>query len=455
MDKAILLTSLWQCYIKQPLHHNLGFVKPDDEFDFDIWERWVQRGSFFGMKGSRIFAYTGHACKNIFEMWSPVMLRGDKWDMTRKNLKYFDTLHRQLEIAKKYNYDIWIALIDDCSLNNNAGIADEALVAPFGINCVQNQTGHRSGALAFPQDVVKAYITNFVTELKEHDNVRYGIFNECNNHRLRINGKVTETSVAKSAERIADLGFLMLDLEVEPEHISWGCQTQKFREVEYRNGQFIYDKKLDLAKQAVEAGSRPLRKKGIHDCPTDRFYREMHTCGEMVGNEGERAGRWIKNGRQANGDVGAFTNFGLFRWGGDRTGQGFFSNDGTNCKGEFGVCCFINEPGLAYARPAASRMYKIVFKICTNYKGKITTHGYPKIPIIENLPENPKKWDCWERAADAMSKGYAAVYGVYPENYGRFPEIVKPEPIHPNLPEPPLPGKLEPRPRDGRRSNET
>jgi hypothetical protein len=196
---------------------------------------------------------------------------------------------------------------------------------------------------------------------------------------------------------------------IKPESICWGAMPKSI----YKDGKFNQDRQHDLAQQILSITERRDREQ------SNKVYRAMHGVG--VANE-------VKNGETFPASYCG--EWALEWWGGAHSGKGFISDDGVKNGGN---ALDIPPGGIyKYQRPSAAEWYavaKMFFQHDGNKMGKW---------VIERLPSNIDPV-VWVPTMQAISRAYHDVYGVWPENYGKFPDVPPAPPVPPTPPTPPIP----------------
>jgi hypothetical protein len=379
----------------------MGCLAPDHKaFDMGKWREWLRSSGNAGANGGRILAYAPWAYPSgavpIDKLWSPYRLDPVQraWNLDLWNDAYFVTLRQMVAVAAEYNIRIWFSLFDNCQFHHGVTFS-----APWG----NNVQGFRDYYASLP------YALKWVDKILSvlGDDVNYELINE--GEPRGDMAKAVKWNVAVFDRLIAG--------GIKPENICWGALPSSI----YKDGKFNQDREHDLAQQILSVTERRDREQ------SNKVYRAMHGVGkadEIVNGKtfpASYCGEWA-----------------LQWWGKAHSGKGFLSDDGVRN----GSNILDRLPGGAYAyqRPGAAEWYAVTMLILRADGGKVGKW------IIERLPQNLDPAVQLPALAEGISKAYHDVYGVWPENYGKFPPVI----INDDVPEPePAPEPATPRPRFG------
>ncbi|MFA5031184.1 MAG: hypothetical protein WC495_06385 [Patescibacteria group bacterium] len=369
-DKQYLLNS-WLVVFSPTVQ---GCLKNDyTEFDFDKWENWCQKSANAGANGIRILPYSPWSQEGggvpIEKLWSPYILENGKWNLNKYNDKYFEILSQMVAVAAKYNLKIWYSLFDNAQFHHGS-----TEVSPWGNN-VQG---------------FDDYYDSLPYALKWTDKV-FSVLGRKVFYEIINEGVKRNLPIKAAAEWNVEIFDRLLSKGVIEEEICWGASSA----ATYENGVWEEDRNNSL--QTIILSTVKFRPGKIQS------YRSMHNVG--VYNE-------VKDGEIFPASYHG--EWALNWWGGSHTGKGFLSDDGVaNGASDNDI-----KPNGKYRRPSPEQWYNVAKLILKNDANKINKW------VIERLPSNMNP-DVWVPTMEAISKAYFEKYGVWPENYGKFPYIAE------------------------------
>jgi len=232
----------------------MGCLTSDNQaVDLVKWREWCRSSADAGANGIRILPYAPWAYPSgavpINKLWSPYLLDGGKWDLSKYNSAYFTALKQMVAIAREYNLDIWFSLFDNCQFHHGA-----EKVTPWGNNKqgINGYYGSLPYALKWTDKVLAVL----------GDTVKYELINE---GELRNFPGAPEWNVAVFDRLIAK--------GIDPANICWGALPSTI----YKDGIFQQDREHDLGQKILSITERRDR------AQSNMVYRAMHGVG--VANE--------------------------------------------------------------------------------------------------------------------------------------------------------------------------
>jgi len=192
----------------------------------------------------------------------------------------------------------------------------------------------------------------------------------------------------------------LMALGVPEDHICWGATVA----ATYQDGVWEDDRQRNLQTQVLSA---------LKHLPGKlQCFRAMHNVGVPTQTHvASYAGEWA-----------------ISWWGGKHTGKGWLSDDGVKNGANSA------DSDGTYQRPSPAQWYICAKRILEQDGGKIMKWA------VEHCPKNYSP-EIMVPTLAAIVQAYHDVYGVWPENYGKFPKPVPVEPPAPPTPEPPKPIK--------------
>ena len=289
-----------------------------------------------------------------------------KWDLSRWNEEYFSTLLKMISIADRYNISIWFSLFDNCQDHHKCGH-----VTPW-FNNVQGFNGYYAST-----DYSLKWIDKIVSLLGGR--IKYELINE---GEPRGNMELAVKWNVAMFDRLIAAG-------IKPENICWGTVPY----CTYKERVFGQDGQHNLAQRILTVAESRNREQ------SNAVWRAMHGVGkanEIINKEtfvASYCGEWA-----------------LQWWGGIHGSKGFVSDDGV----KNGNNIHDILPGGNYRRPDAAEWYVVAKEFFRNDKKKAGKWA------IERLPSNIDP-AIWVPTLKAIASAYHDVYGMWPENYGKYP----------------------------------
>lgn len=399
MDRQYLLNSYLPVF--SPVK---GLVK-DGEFDIDGFAEYCRASADAGANGIRILPYApwgDNGPIQIDKLYCPYRLDivQRAWNLDLWDEGYFTALRRMVEIASEYNVTIWFSLFDNCQFHHGG-----QLISPWAVN-VQGVSDYFFGDEPEPVKdkdtpseraaklkAIEKYNADRGRVLRWVDKVHATVGNDALypiGNELSVRPGTDIKAAARWAVAIFDR---LLALGVPERNITLGAMPSA---TYLGNLTWKSNHAVNLQAQILTA---------LKDRPGKiQAWRVMHNVG--IADE------------KVNGEVFPASYCGemaLAWWGGNHEGEGFISDDGVIPRPD---ATSIYNCALRFFQNDGNRQYKWAFEHC------------------------PKDYADFSHIR-AISTAYRAKYGVWPENYEKFPNPQPPTPPTPT-PDPPQPEPEKP-----------